>query len=940
MKLFSSIPVLSMLCMAPLAAQISFTNQNALLNDSDFHSGIAMGVADMNGDGRDDIVRLDEGRVLYVEIQNGDGSFTTLSAGQVSTESEWSMCIADVDNDGRCDVVTGGSYNGVKLIRTNADGTTFDVTNLPGPGMFLQNSNFADINNDGWIDYFGCHDDAESRIWGNNGDGTFSQHDEWIDMATVPASDNSGNYGSIWTDFDNDGDVDLYIAKCRQGVNNPADPRRINALFVNDGNNNYTENAEEYGLKIGAQSWTADFNDIDNDGDMDCFITNHDVNSMLLENDGTGHFTDIIAISGIGSLDFPLEAVMRDFDNDGFNDILVSGSSNVIYRNNGDKTFTAVPNPFNNNTMLTFATGDLNHDGFIDVYAGYGEIYTNPSNIDDVLWLNSGNDNHFLSINLQGVVSNRVGIGSRVTLYSALGTQIREVRAGDSYGIHNSFCAHFGLGDLTQVDSVVISWPSGERDVIIDPEVNQFITAIEGTCISPPSNITLSGPTTICSGQSVTLTAPAGYMYEWSNGLTTPSISVTESGSYSVTIYNSDGCNGISASIPVVVDPDETPSITVAGETSFCEGGSVILTASEAASYLWSNGATTQSIEVTTSGSYNVTIQGQCGAFTAPLSVAVNVTDVLEPDVTGAAVAPGFSALLTATGTSPQWYDVPTGGTLLATGNDFITPPLDATTTYYVNDILEFTHPVLHVGQAEHEGSSTSGTQFNGQIIFDAFEPFQLLSVKVYTNIAGSRQIELQNSSGAVLASQTLDLPTGETTVALDFDVPQGTNLVLTTNTAYNNGQLGTNSPQLYRSDEGVSYPYTIDDLVSLKNSNFGTDRYYYFYNWEIQQYPTVCFSQRVPVVATVDINLSADLVEEAGISVSPNPTSDRFVIETPMQGPVKIVVFDQLGAVVWSGSVPSGNNIIMDAGTWTSGVYAIRLTSGDKSYTGTLVRL
>jgi hypothetical protein len=923
----------------PVKAQISFTNHNDLLNNADIHSGIAMGVADMNGDGRDDIIRLDEGRVLYIELQNGDGSFITKSAGQVANQSEWSMCIADVDNDGNCDVITGGSYDNVKLIKTNPDGSTFTVSNLPNSNIFLQNSNFADINNDGWIDIFGCHDDAAGRIWGNNGDGTYSANNEWINLATVPASDNSGNYGSIWTDFDNDGDVDFYIAKCRQGVNDPTDPRRINTLYVNDGNNNYTENALEYGLKIGAQSWTADFNDIDNDGDMDCFITNHDVNSMLLENDGTGHFTDISASAGFGNLDFPLQAVMRDLDNDGYNDILVSGSGNHIFHNNGNKTFTEIPNAFNTNTMLTFATGDLNHDGFLDVYAGYGDIYTSPSNIDDVLWLNNGNDNHFFAVNLQGVESNRNGIGARITLYSELGVQIREVRAGDSYGIHNSFCANFGMGNVTQIDSVTIKWPSGERDVVVDPDVDQFITVIEGTCISPPSNVSVNGSTTFCSGSSVELVAPAGYFYEWSNGMNTQSITVTAPGNYNVTISNSDGCNGISATIPVVVDPDETPSITVAGETVFCEGGTVVLTSSEAAGYTWSNGQTTQSITVNTSGSYNVTIQGTCGDYSAPVAIEVEVTDVTEPVTTGATIEVGQMANLSATGNEPHWYDAPVNGNEIFVGTNFTTPALTNTTTYYVSDIESFIGPVLNVGPPEHEGSSTSGTQFNGQVIFDAFEVFTLKSVKVYSNVAASRQIELQNASGTVLASTIIEIPAGETTITLNFDVPVGNNLILTTNTDYNVAQLGTNSPQLYRSDNNIQYPYLIEDLVSLKNSNFGTDRYYYFYNWEVQEAASICFSQRVPVVATVDIMESAENIIRDEVSVRPNPVNGIFqlILENPVQGVVEVL--DNKGAIISRREGIFQASVDMDASTWSAGIYNIRITTADKVYLTRVVK-
>ncbi|MCB0547096.1 MAG: CRTAC1 family protein, partial [Phaeodactylibacter sp.] len=468
----------------PTFGQLSFTNGNNLLSNSAFHSGVAIAVVDMNGDGLDDIVRLAQGRQLQIEYQQSAGtSFLNYTFGNLSAQSQWSMCVADVDNDGYNDVLAGGRYDNVKLVRAMEGGTSYEMSNLPGAGLFVQGSNLVDINNDGWVDYFACHDDGESRIWSNDSTGQFITADEWIDMATVPASDNSGNYGSIWTDFDNDGDIDLYIAKCRQGVNNPSDPRRINALYLNIGENTFVEAADSFNLKIGAQSWTADFQDIDNDGDYDCFITNHDVPSMLLENDGSGHFTDITDGSGINILGLPIQGVMRDFDNDGFVDILVAGTRQHLFLNNGDKTFTELENPFDNNQMESFAIGDLNHDGFLDVYGGYAQVYTTPSNIDDVIWLNDATSgNNFIAISLVGKESNRNGIGARIEAYGPWGIQVREVRAGESYGIMNSMTQHFGLGTHEMVDSLVIRWPSGNIDTLQNLAANQFITVIENSC--------------------------------------------------------------------------------------------------------------------------------------------------------------------------------------------------------------------------------------------------------------------------------------------------------------------------------------------------------------------------------------------------------------------------------------------------------------------------
>ena len=249
------------------AQDVSFSTQNNLLTTQNF-SGVAMGVVDLNGDGKDDILRYNQGNFLQVEYQtNPNQTFAHSNIGQVSGSSEWSTCVADVDKNGFNDILVGGAYDNLKLFYNAGGGSNYNAQTINNSNIFVQGSNFADIDNDGWADIFACHDDAESRKYRNNQNGTFSFSPGLINTTTNPISDNSGNYASMWTDYDNDDDLDLYISKCRSGVDNPNDPRRINMLFQNDGNNNFTEVADQANLKIGAQSWVADFADIDNDGD-------------------------------------------------------------------------------------------------------------------------------------------------------------------------------------------------------------------------------------------------------------------------------------------------------------------------------------------------------------------------------------------------------------------------------------------------------------------------------------------------------------------------------------------------------------------------------------------------------------------------------------------------------------------------------------------------
>jgi hypothetical protein len=470
---------------APATPHIPFTDMTSLLTTTSFHSGVAIGVSDMNNDGRDDIVRLYNNDTLFLNLQQAGGTFTESMFPTANPSADpWSMCIGDVDNDGYNEPLYCG-WNTVELFKSTA-ATSFTVTGLNSTFIFSQGSNFMDIDVDGDLDIFVCNDVGTSMILLNDGTGAFTESPGTMDLNTVPASDNSGNYASMWTDCDDDGDIDLYITKCRQGVTDNTDPRRINQLFRNNGNGTWTEVGGAAGINSGWQGWVSDFGDIDNDGDLDLVIMNHDHETELFLNNGNGTFTDVTVGSGLeGSLGFAeMQCSFRDFDNDGWVDLLVAGGQHRLFYNNGDGTFTLDINAFPYATywMESYAIGDLNNDGFLDIYGGYGSIYNTPSSRDDKLWMNdAASGNNYLKFDLQGVVSNRNAVGAKVKLYGPWGVQVREVRSGEGYGIHNSFIQHFGLGSNTTADSVYVYWPSGTVDLMRNIPANQTIILPEGT---------------------------------------------------------------------------------------------------------------------------------------------------------------------------------------------------------------------------------------------------------------------------------------------------------------------------------------------------------------------------------------------------------------------------------------------------------------------------
>lgn len=1008
-------------------AQFGFTNSNTRLTPTSMRSGNCVVVVDVNNDGMDDIVRMDQSRDLWVDLQQRSGNFTSYNVGNVSGSNVWGMAVADFDHNGWKDVVTGPNGS-VYLAKLSWNGSTIIKTQstLANSNFFTQNITCGDFNNDGWDDVYVCDDNAYAKVYMNDGAGnlqflahsttsmtigtgsksftvqtglnftvgqtvkvgydgtkymtgtvtsynsgtgamvvnvtsvvgsgthpTWSVHPNIVFnhqiSTTTYGSDpaDSGNYGSAWLDFDNDGDLDFYVAHCRQASSSVTDLRRKDRLFVNDGNGNFTDMASAHGIEAGDynQTWTGSFGDIDNDGDFDLMVTNHDIVSQIFENDGTGNYTDITSTTGFsttGAGTQPIESFFEDFDNDGFVDIFVTGSNFVLYKNNGNKTFTLVGNAGMSQTggMVSFAVGDLNHDGFSDIFASYGDIYNSPGSTNDVLYLNNKNANHFITFALTGTVSNHDAIGARVTIFGAFGKQIREVRAGESYGTVNSFNLHFGLGANTTIDSARVDWPSGNTTNFGSLNADQFVSVVEGTCSI--TNNTIPGPYNLCTGQSLTLTANNGFSsYSWNTGATTQSVTTSTTGNFNVMVTNG-ACSNLSPSVAVQLNPDETPSVSQSGANS-CQG-TLTLSSSPAASYAWTgpNGftASTQSITPPTSGTYNLTIQGTCAAFNAaPTNVSVSAAP--KPTGVDQSSPTPTSFNLTATGTNAanlSWFTQAVGGSSVATGANYTTPAISTTTNYYVEESFSYPGAINPVGPTYFKGTSNYTNTTNGSVDFTVLSNCTLQTVKVYTDVAGTREIQLKNSGGTVLNSLSVTLPADTSVVTLNWPLNVGTGYSLTTNQTVNQTNFGTVAPKMFRSNQNVSYPYTLNGYVSLTGSNQGGTVYYYFYDWKIQGPSSVCISDRDTVTATINTATGIDNASlNNAIAIYPNPAnaSVNVKFESALSAGAQISITDIAGRVILANNVQNVNQgqiVSLNIENINAGTYFITVRSENKN--------
>ena len=461
-------------------------------------SGSERGLVDMNNDKLDDLVSIQTTSInIHYQLEEGGFNPVSIETSYADNTPSWSMAAGDFDRNGYNDLLYGGG-NGVTFMQANSDGTSY--TEISGSEyVFSQRSNFVDINNDGHLDAFVCHDVQPTVYYINDGNGVLEffqgPNDEGIssgiggvayDLAPYPGVQEGGNYGSVWIDYDNDRDIDMFIAKCRGG----SVQWKNNELWRNNGDGTFSNVADVSGYYQGfypdgghsnesnlgdpVQTWSSAWGDFNNDGFMDVYVgasATGDGGHKLMKNNGDGTFTDVTSGSGAEEAPWGIENNSADVDNDGYIDILTNGG---ILLNNGDFTFTLytadAPGPG--------AIGDANNDGFVDVFNGAN------------LYLQEGNNgNNWLKIATHGVTSNINGIGARIEINSpGIGTQIRDVMSGSGFRYMSSLNTHFGIGSDSSVNSITVYWPSGTVDVINNPGINTTIHVAEGETLSLESS--------------------------------------------------------------------------------------------------------------------------------------------------------------------------------------------------------------------------------------------------------------------------------------------------------------------------------------------------------------------------------------------------------------------------------------------------------------------
>jgi hypothetical protein len=484
-------------------SQSTFTKitTGPVVTDGGYSLGCAWG--DYDGDGYLDLFIAngpDAGESNFLYHNNTNGTFTRITAGSIATDTgQWrGVCWADFDNDGNLDLAvarTDENAAQVVIYMNNGGGTFTRLPNQTVGGIVISGdgNSFgpepADYDGDGFLDLFVARINGVDWLYHNDGKGGFTSITN--NVLGAPTED---SFNATWADYNNDGKPDLFVTVY-------SDPP-TNRLYQNLGDGSFKRITSGSVVTDSAHSVSSAWGDYDNDGNLDLFVANGalvgDENNFLYHNNGGGTFTrmtsDVVGSIASDAAGFGICA-WGDYDNDGYLDLVVTtlgvGAApgvNYLYHNNGDGSFTRIlsGSPVEDvGVWVGCAWGDYDNDGFLDLFVTSGGVFSSQNN---VLYHNNGNSNNWLKVKCVGTVSNRSAIGAKVRVKATIGGktfwQLREINP------QNALLAHFGLGNATSVDLVRIEWPSGAVQEFPNVAAKQFLTFVEPPRLQPLSRLT------------------------------------------------------------------------------------------------------------------------------------------------------------------------------------------------------------------------------------------------------------------------------------------------------------------------------------------------------------------------------------------------------------------------------------------------------------------
>jgi hypothetical protein len=535
--------------------------------------GAGVSFYDVNQDGWDDLTLCHNELAIKLYLNNQgtfDNPIDIVANDQEVKQVTW----VDYDNDGDPDLFVTRRLASFMLFQNDGNLNLTEVTETAGfpfTSILTFGHTWGDYDRDGWLDVYICNYNGSTYtnlLFHNNGNGTFTDVTENLDIGDESCNSFQPNF----IDVNNDLWPDLFIANDRENCRN--------SLYLNTQGSftDVSEISQINGYFFAMNNTAADY---DHDGDLDIYVTNNPFGNKFYLNDGEGYFSEQAENLGVATFDHSWSAQWVDFDNNTWEDLHVCCSpfwgqpgQNRFYENLGTGAFSDI-------TMLcglindegwshSSAVGDFNNDGFPDIF-----VVNDAPDLSE-MYASSMNENNFVKVLLEGTLSNRDGVGSWIDLYANNTHQRKYTHCGEGYLAQNSRTEHFGLGNASLIDSLIISWPSGFQDVWFGLDANNTYQLIEGSSLLYPIS---SESLYLCGNDSILLISDINIEDEilWSTGSMDTSIYVSIPGDYFYEVTNELGITSYSDTTTIYeASPFSISLSTTESTCSHLNGGNII----------------------------------------------------------------------------------------------------------------------------------------------------------------------------------------------------------------------------------------------------------------------------------------------------------------------------------------------------------------------------